>query len=128
MASIYREFDIAAPVEKVWAAIADVGAPDKIINFLSNVTLEGNRRSLQLGDMGKVEELIVSIDQNHRRVAYSICESPFNLAHHNASMQALPNGRGGTRFVWITDVKPDEAAAPEVIDSAIESIKEALRS
>jgi hypothetical protein len=128
MASIYREFDVDAPVEKVWAAIADVGAPDKIINFLSDVTLNENRRSLQLGDMGRLEELIVSIDPDHRRVAYSVRESPFNLAHHNASVQALSNDKGGTRFVWITDVKPDEAAAPEIIDAAIESIKKALRS
>ncbi len=128
MASIYREFDVDAPVEKVWAAIADVGAPNKLITFLGEVTLEGDRRSCQRGDMGKLEELIVSVDDENRRVVYSIRESPFNFTHHNASMQALPNGNGGTRIVWVTDVKPDEAAAPELVDAAVESIKEALRS
>lgn len=32
--------------------------------------------------------------------------------HHNASAQVLDDGRGGTEFVWITDVLPDELADP----------------
>lgn len=80
------------PVEKVWSAIADVGAPNKLITFLGETTLEGDRRSCSLGDMGKLEELIVSVDDENRRVVYSIRESPFNFTHHSASMQAIPNG------------------------------------
>jgi hypothetical protein len=47
--------------------------------------------------------------------------------HHNASMQASSNANAGTRFVCVTDVKPDQAADPDLIDAAVESIKEALR-
>lgn len=128
MVSMYRDFDVDAPVDRVWAAIADVGAPNKLITFLGEVTLDGDVRTCELGDRGKLEELIVSIDDENRRVVYSIRESPFNFTHHNASMQALPNGNGGTRIVWVTDLKPDEAAAPEILDAAVESMKEALRS
>lgn len=130
MASVYREFDVDVPVEKVWAAIADVGAPNKIISFLGEVTLEGDRRTCSLGDMGMLDELIVSVDEASHRVVYSIRESPFDFTHHNASMQALPNGNGGTRFVWTTDLKPDAAAAliQEPLDAAVASIQAALRA
>jgi hypothetical protein len=57
-----------------------------------------------------------------------IRESPFNFTHHSASMQALPNGEGGTRFLWVTDLKPDDAVREDIFDAAVASIKEALRS
>lgn len=128
MASVYREFDVEAPVEKVWSAISDVGAPNKLITYLGETTLEGDRRSCSLGDMGRLEELIVSVDDENRRLVYSVRESPFNLIHHSASMQALPNGDGMTRFVWVTDVKPDNAIPGDLFDAAVASIQEALRS
>lgn len=43
-------------------------------------------------------------------------------------MQALPNGEGGTRFLWVTDLKPDDAVREDIFDAAVASIKEALRS
>lgn len=127
MASMYREFEVDAPVEKVWAAIADVGSPNKLITFLGEVTLEGDRRTCELGDMGKLEELIVTVDEEHRRVVYSIRESPYNMIHHSASMQALPNGNGGSKFVWVIDLYPDDVADPQLVDATVESIKEALQ-
>jgi uncharacterized protein YndB with AHSA1/START domain len=95
VASLYREFDVDAPVEKVWAAISDRGAPNKLITFLGEVTLVGDRRTCELGDMGKLEELIVTVDEENRRVVYSIRESPYNMIHHSASMQTFPNGNDG---------------------------------
>jgi hypothetical protein len=32
------------------------------------------------------------------------------LSHHNASAQVFAEGAGRTRFVWIADLLPDEAA------------------
>jgi carbon monoxide dehydrogenase subunit G len=131
VATIYREFDVEAPVHKVWEAISDVGAVNKLITFLGEVTLVGDRRTCELGDMGKLEELIVTVDEENRRVAYSIRESPFNMLHHSASMQTFPNGNDGSKFVWITDVYPDEAAGPQLVDAvdaSVESIKAALRA
>lgn len=130
MASLYREFDVDAPAETVWAAIADVQAVNKLITFLGEVTLEDDRRTCSLGDMGALDELIVSVDEENRRLVYSIRESPMNLTHHSASMQAIANGNGGTTFVWITDLKPDSAAAlvQEQLDAAVASIKETLHS
>ncbi len=37
-------------------------------------------------------------------------EGPFAAEHHHASAQVLPAGEGRSRFVWITDVLPDDLA------------------
>jgi carbon monoxide dehydrogenase subunit G len=127
MASIYREATITAPIEKVWAAIADVQGINRLITFLGKVTVDGDHRSCQLGEQGKLEELIVTVDDANKRFAYSVQESPFNLTHHSASMQLRANGEG-TELMWVTDLKPDDAApaVEEALDAAVASIKEVL--
>jgi carbon monoxide dehydrogenase subunit G len=131
MASVYREFDVDAPVGQAWAAVADVGAVYKLVTLLGDVTLDGDRRTCELGDgMGTLEELITSVDEEHRRLSYSIQKSPFDFEHHHASMQVFENDAGGSRIVWAIDFKPD-AAEPQVaglIDTAAETIKQSLGS
>jgi carbon monoxide dehydrogenase subunit G len=129
MATIHREFEIDAPPEKAWAALRDVGRINELITFLGEVSVDGDHRTCELGEQGKLDELIVSVDDERRRLAYSIVDSPFKLQHHHASMQVEPNGASGARFVWTTDVKPD-GAVPDLstaIDGAIGSLKETLR-
>jgi carbon monoxide dehydrogenase subunit G len=128
MATIHREFQIGASPDDAWAAVREVGKINELITFLGDVTVDGDRRTCELGDQGKLDELIVSVDDGRRRVAYSIVESPFDFAHHNASMQVVANGGAGSTFIWTTDVKPDEVvpALSEAIDAAIESFKVTL--
>jgi carbon monoxide dehydrogenase subunit G len=128
MATITRDITLDVSPENAWRRIADVGAVNELIDFVGEVTLEGDHRSCALGDGGTLEELIVSIDSDRRRLVYSIRQSPFEFEHHSASMQAVPDGDGRTRFVWVTDFKPDAVAAAleGVIDQAVESIKRVL--
>ena len=129
MATIHREFEITAAPDTAWARLRDVGKINELITFLGDVTLDGDRRTCELGEQGNLNELIVSVDDERRRLAYSIVESPFNMEHHHASMQVTPNGVSGARFIWITDVKPDAVvpALSQAIDGAIESFKTTLR-
>jgi carbon monoxide dehydrogenase subunit G len=122
--TVYREARINAPVDDVWSALEDVGAIDRLIDFVGDVTMEGDERRCALGDQGELRELIVAVDPDLRRVAYSIRESPFGFHHHSASMQAIPDG-DGTRFVWWTDFQPAEVegALAEAVDGALASIE-----
>ena len=54
-------------------------------------------------------ELLVGIDEPNRRLAYTITGG--KASHHHASAQVFAHGEGRSRFVWITDVLPDELAA-----------------
>lgn len=127
MATIYREVDLDADAEEAWRQLADVGAVNKLIDYLGPVTVDGDRRSCSLGDQGELNELIVTVDQDRRRLAYSIRESPLNFTHHSASWQVTPAG-DKSRLVWITDVKPDSVAPAleELIDQTADSIQRNL--
>ena len=125
MASIVREFTVATPAADVWAAVADVGAVNQLIDYLGEVTVDGDVRSCRLGDAGTLEELIVSVDHDVRRLAYAIQSSPFGFGHHHASMQVTAVDRGTSRLTWITDIAPDPLVevVTEPIDAAVASIQ-----
>ena len=53
-------------------------------------------------------EVLVGIDDAHRRLAYTVTGG--QAAHHHATAQVFKEGAGRSRFVWITDVLPDAMA------------------
>ncbi|MFK3982417.1 SRPBCC family protein [Micromonospora sp. NPDC050397] len=129
MASITHDFAVEASVDKAWKALSDVGAVNQLITFLGPVTVDGDVRTVDMGEF-LIKELIVAVDPEQRRVAYSIKESPYELEHHHSSMQILPaaDAADGCRMVWTIDVKPDATAdemAPGVVN-AVEAIRKAL--
>jgi hypothetical protein len=71
-------------------------------------------------------EIPVGIDDDTRSLAYSVIESASNLRCHDASAQVFPITGERTRFVWITDVLPDEIASRigMMLDHAIARVKE----
>jgi hypothetical protein len=50
----------------------------------------------------------VSRDDAERRLVYTVVGG--RLTHHNASAQIVADGDDRCRFVWITDLLPDELA------------------
>jgi len=56
-----------------------------------------------------VRELIVSVDDQRRRLAWTATGG--RTTHYNAVLEVLADG-GATRVVWTIDLLPDEAAAP----------------
>ncbi len=128
MATLTREFVLDVPPDTVWSRISDVGAVNELIDFVGEVTVHGDRRTCALGDQGLLDELIVTVDPEQRRLVYSIRQSPFGFEHHSASMQAVADGDGRTRFLWITDFKPDTVtpALEDALDQAVASIKRVL--
>jgi hypothetical protein len=49
-------------------------------------------------------------------------------SHHNASVEVVPTGDARCRFIWTTDVLPDELAerTGELMDAGIRVIKQTL--
>ena len=73
-----------------------------------------------------LRELIVDVDHEARRVVWSAIGG--SLTHHNASAQVFPEGQGRTRFVWIADLLPHEAAGTvaAMMDQGLSTIKRTL--
>lgn len=125
MASIVREFTLAAGADRVWDALADFGALHTrlVPGFVTDAKLDGDTRIVTFANGAVAREQRVAIDARHRRVAYTIASD--RLAHHNASAQVFEDGDGRCRFVWITDVLPDEIAP--YIDSQMDAGMAAIR-
>ena len=109
MASIHEETFIDARPEDVWAALRDVGALHTrlVPGFVVDTRLEDGARIVTFGNGTVARELIIALDDERRRLVWSVVGGRFS--HHNATAQVFPHD-GGTRFVWIADLLPDQVA------------------
>ncbi len=110
MASIRTELVIDARPDDVWAALRDVGALHTrlVPGFVVDTRLEDGARIVTFGNGTVARELIVDLDDESRRLVWSVVGGRFS--HHNASAQVFAADGGRTRFVWIADLLPDELA------------------
>lgn len=110
MPSIIKSIEIDQPAEAVWDAVADFGAVHRRFapGFVTNVELVPGGRMVTFASGLVVKELFLGLDQDARRLAYSVRSDRFE--HHSASFQVAEAGRGRCRLTWIADVLPDAAA------------------
>ena len=111
MASIRKEVSIQASPEHVWEAIRDVNAVHQRLapGFVLDVRPDGDVRIVTFANGAVVRELIVDVDDERRRLAYSVVESPLQMTHHHSTLEVLRDGADATRLVWIADVWPNAA-------------------
>ena len=119
MACICKELHVGMPPGKLWEPVKDAGHISRLFpNVIPASELGENSRSCTLADGSKLTERIVTVDDELRRLAYTITQSPMPLTYHHASMQVFASG-DGSRFAWISDFLPDDAAA--VFGEALEA-------
>lgn len=129
MASIRREVAIRTAPDAAWDALRDVGALHRRLaaGFVTDVRMEPGARVVTFANGLVARELIVDVSEAERRLVWSVVGG--RMTHHNASAQILPDG-DGTRFVWIADLLPDEAApaVAAMMDQGLAAIKRTLES
>ena len=130
MASIHREIIIDARPDAVWDALRDVGAIHRRLapGFVTDVRMEEGARVVTFGNGMVARELIVDVDDDTRRLAWSVVGG--RMTHHNASAQVFAESDGRSRFVWIADLLPHELkpAIAAMIDEGLAVIKRTLES
>ena len=130
MASIRTETLIDASPVDVWAALRDWGAVHERLapGFVTDVELDGDDRIVTFFNGSVVRETLVDLDDDARRLAWTMVEGPYS--HHNGSAQVFPREGGRTQFVWITDILPNELAArtTELMENGTAVIKKTLES
>ena len=128
MASIRKEIPLESSAENVWAAVRDVGALHHrlVPGFVVDTRLEKGARIVTFGNGMVVRELIVDLDCESRRLAWSARGG--RLTHHNASVQVFADGARRCRLVWIADLLPNELAGEirAMIDQAAAVMKKTL--
>jgi hypothetical protein len=130
MASIRKEILVHRPQEVVWDAIRDVGAIHQrlVPGFVVDCRLEGDSRYLTFASGMTIREIIVAVDDQNCRHAWSARGEPFT--HHNASIQVFAEDDATCRLVWIADFLPNEVADPiaDMIQQGLNSMKATLEA
>ena len=109
MASIHHQVAVEVGVDKAWAALRLVGqAHNLFAPVLVGAHLEGEVRTVRFANGMVVRERIIDVDDERRRVAYSVLDGP-GLTYHHASMQVVDRGPGRCQFIWITDFLPHDS-------------------
>ena len=124
MACIRKELLLDARPEDVWSAVRDFGAPhEKLVpGVLVASRLEPGARVVTFANGLVVRELLVELNDETRRLCWTARGG--RATHHNASMQVYADG-ARTRFVWVTDVLPDEIVP--AISALVEAGAAAIR-
>ena len=128
MATIRKEIPLRASPDNVWDVVRDIGAIHTRFapGFVVDTQLEQDARIVKFANGLVVRELIVTLDDAAKRLAYSVTGG--SATHHNASFQVFPAKDAGTLLVWITDLLPNTAAPgfAAMIDAGSDVIKRTL--
>lgn len=130
MACIRTEISIDASPDAVWGALREWGALHErlVPGFVVDTQLDGEDRIVTFFNGAVVREVLVDLDEDARRLAWSIVDGPYT--HHNASSQVFPEGERAARFVWVADLLPDELAAQtrEMMQQGTKVVKQTLEA
>lgn len=127
MATIIRQTVIDVAPGDAWAALSDFGGVHQrlAVGFVTDCTLDApDVRTIRFFNGAVAKERLVGVDEGARRLAYSVIQSGLRPSHHNGAAQIIEDVEG-TRFVWTTDVLPDELAPTiaGLMDTGIAAIK-----
>jgi hypothetical protein len=131
MASVQKEIIIDAAPADVWAIIGDFtdGPVRMAPGLVTGSRLdEPDVRVVTFADGTVARERLVALDDETRRLVFSVVGGTMQPTHDNASMQVVPHGDGRSRFVWIHDVQPDDLTIPmgAVMDHGLRIFKQTV--
>lgn len=128
MASIRLEITVDAAPDAVWDAVRDFGALHERLapGFATDLRMDGSDRIVTFASGAVLRERLVSCDDDARRLVWAIIDGPYT--HHNGSVEVSALEDGRTRFVWTTDLLPDELGDPtaEQMERGLAAIDAAL--
>ncbi|WP_428151581.1 SRPBCC family protein [Brevundimonas sp.] len=130
MATLHIERIIAAPADFVWDRLRDFGALHTRVapGLILDTVVEGDIRTVTFDGGLVVRERLIAIDDQHRRIVYSILTDLFE--HHSASNMIVPEGEDRCRFVWVVDFLPDDPKAriEAMMNAGADAIKAAMEN
>lgn len=132
MASIRDEIVVGVRPDVVWDAVRDVGEIHTRLapGFVVDTRLEDDSRVVTFGNGAVATELIVDLDDDSRRLAWAVTESPLGMRHYHASLQVFEDDGDASRVVWIADLLPESAKdrVAEMIGQGLATMKQTLES
>src|SRR5688572_3040305 len=122
MASILKDIQVGTTAQNAWDALRDYGAVHERVapGFVTDARLDGDDRIVTFVNGAVARERLVTVDEERRRLVYTVVDGPLGATHHQASVEVLDAaGRvTGCHVAWTTDVLPEHLAP--VIDGMME--------
>jgi hypothetical protein len=107
------EIPIGADPKTAWDAVRDFAAVHQRVaaGFVTDSRMDGDDRVITFETGAQARERLVDLDDDRRRLVYSVVESSLGLTHHQASVEIVdaPDDGAGSCLVWTTDLLPDAA-------------------
>jgi carbon monoxide dehydrogenase subunit G len=129
MASGQAEISVNVSPDDAWKLLRGFGTLAEWMPGIESCTVEGDVRTL--GMMGiEVKEQLRDLDDDARRIAYSVIESPMdNLESHLATIAVRAEG-AGSHITYSVEVVPDELLGLflPMYEGALRSIKSRLEA
>jgi hypothetical protein len=108
MASIRKEITLSNSAARVWDAMRDFHAVHTRVapGFLIDNKPEDGARLLTFANGAVFRELLVSCDDQQRRLVYAIAQPPFTT--YSATVEIFDAGAGSSRLAWTVNFLPNE--------------------
>jgi hypothetical protein len=129
LASIRKHIQIEVEPEQAWDALRDFGSLHELaVGFVTDTRLDGRDRVVTFFNGSVVRELLVDLNDDARRLAWSIVDGPYT--HHNGVAEVRATDGGGTLLAWTTDLLPDEAGprTAAMMEQGLDAIKRTLEA
>jgi hypothetical protein len=129
MASITREIHLDVDARAAWDALRDFRSPHTLFaGVLTGTEVNGDDRVVTFASGMRVRERLVDLDEQKRRLAYTVLDGPFT--HHHATMSIETESGGGCRFVWTSDLLPHDVApmVGDLMDQGVRALAVTLSS
>lgn len=111
MGTLTKDIKVRAPADYVWAAVRDFGALHQRVvpGFVVDCVVEGDDRIITFAVGAVARERLVTLDDERRRLVYSVVESQLGFTHYQGSVEVVDAASGeGCTIVWTTDFLPEE--------------------
>jgi len=132
MATLRKQFDVAAPPAAAWSAVREFGALHTrlVPGFVKACTLEqdGTVRLVTFASGMQVRERLVTRDDSGQRLVYTM--EGGRATHYNAVVEVQDGAGGGSRMTWTVDLLPDmiAPAVEAMMDAGVQAMQAALRA
>jgi hypothetical protein len=112
MATTRVDIAIETSAERVWSVVRDfergplIMAPRYVIGCQAHLDM----RIVTFANGTIARERLIAVDEQHRRIVFSIIGDTIRPEHDNAVMQVIPGADSACTLVWMHDVLPDDLA------------------
>ena len=125
MAKVSMSTDLNVSADQVWKLIGGFNAlPDWHPSVeKSELTEEGQTRTLSLAGGGTIVEKLEKVDDGARTYSYSIIDSPLPVANYTSTIKVSGEGDNST-IEWSSDFDPAGASVEDAMQ-AVQGIYQA---